>query len=204
MTLASMPDGVACQFSMARSIFWRMQVQRVKPPLEFVNGKWEDFTCYMSAMASMSNWDVQLDDEETFLDRFRGCLAPPGHMEYEWAVFMDYVKAIAWEMEEMGVSALPVMVPALNPMMFKQEPSTPDMLMRAAQSLLMPRQLDKTSSVEERQRNAAAQARNPPMPANMGLFLFFVFCFLSTIYYAVLKCSLQSLYLLQQWVYMQD
>ncbi|KAF8230375.1 hypothetical protein L208DRAFT_1378546 [Tricholoma matsutake] len=97
---AAVREPAKTMFMMAQSIFRQMQVQRIEPPLEFTKGTWEDFMCSMSMTALTLNWDVQWDDKEAFLDRLWGCPPPPGRMEYEWASFMDYVKAIAWETED--------------------------------------------------------------------------------------------------------
>ena len=97
---------------------------------------------------------------------------PPGKTMGDWNGFLGHLGDGVKEMADSKHDTIfaPIYMQANRPKITNQmEPATPDTMMKVEHSLLMPRQEDETSSIEEKWRNAAMRAQNPPLVTNASV-----------------------------------
>ena len=108
----------------------------------FMEADWMMFVCYLAGITSLVEFEDMMDPDEPIMERLRWLMPPPGRETWEWLAFINYAE-IDKASQGQGINTL-------AKVMNGEEPSSPDMLQKAEESLLLPHQLDETSLVEEK------------------------------------------------------
>ena len=113
---------------------------------------WGHFVRYLGTLG-----DFQGDG--SILDCLKAMDPPSGHSSWEWSSFVWIVRREFSSLHEECTERTSFSLKETPKM--ESNTSTPDMLRKAEDSLMMPHQPDKTSSMEEQQFNATHRIRNP-------------------------------------------
>ena len=109
----------------------------------FTEADWMTFVHYLAGITSLIEFEDMTDLDEPIMERLRWLMPPAGRETWEWSAFINYAMEIDRESRDQGNNTL-------AKMMKGEEPSLHDTLQRAEESLMLPHQPDKTSSVEDK------------------------------------------------------
>ena len=101
------------------------------------------FVHYLEGITSLIEFEDMMDPDKPIMERLQWLTPLLGRETWEWSAFINYVMEIDRATQDQGNNTL-------AKMMKGEEPSSPDTLQRAVESLMLPHQPDETSSVEEK------------------------------------------------------
>ena len=118
----------------------------------FTEADWMTFVHYLAGITSLIEFKDMMDPDEPIMERLQWLMPQPGRETWEWSAFINYVMEIDRASQDQGNNTLVKMTKG-------EEPSLPDTLQRAEESLMLPHQPDETSAVEEKRWNTAMRLK---------------------------------------------
>ena len=129
------------------------KMRTIQRPYGYNEEDWQGYTRWIASIAMQVDWEEQEDDEEYLIDMMWDMEHPPRKSRSDWTGFLGHLGDGVKELTEFkhDVIFAPIYRQAnMHKITNQMEPATPDTMMKVEQSLLMPRQEDETSSIEER------------------------------------------------------
>ena len=129
------------------------KMRTIRRPYRYNEEDWQGYARWIASIATQVDWEEQEDDEEYLIDMMWDMEHPTRKTRSDWTGFLGHLGDGVKELTELKNEAIfvPIYRQATTPKINDQlELATPDTMMKVEQSLLMPRQEDETSSIEER------------------------------------------------------